>query len=50
MNEPITLTDKVPKMFDVNKFLLRFVRQNLNMAPVAPPVATKNKFNNFFYG
>ena len=45
-------SSKVTKQFDllleVNKVLLKFVKINLNIAPVAPPVATRIILNNIF--
>ena len=39
-------TDSVAYTLDVKKYLIKFVKKNLNTAPVAPPVATRIKLNN----
>ncbi len=44
--EPKIFTESVPYILVVNRDLLKLVKQNLKIAPVAPPEATKNIFNN----
>ncbi len=36
-------------MLEINKVLLKFVKKYLNIAPVAPPVATSIILINIFY-